>query len=322
MLDENKIIEEMIPNIASKYGRTIGEADLSYLADDLNQDLKLFYLRQKQAGKFRGRGIGYIRKSLDNYAIDKIRASKKRFKDLHGEADIEIKLVSDDNVEIDDLSYQKDLEDVKTEYSLFPTADVPFTDWRKQLVRVILPPSMGRGNFVYEEDKYRPTFPSDYKREILVSDLFQEKPFIQEQLKRLEKSGALKPLVVKTLFTSYLKRIAREANGWKKVDWFSYEGAATRFCETWKYSNWQKLKDYAAEFRKETGIQAEYFYHNQLIESIRKITQAGKKATLTRICESLGLKQNHVKVCYYLEYLVNAQKVRRKTDKIREFYTI
>ena len=312
----------MIPNIASKYGRTIGEADLSYLGDDLDQDLKLFYLDQKKAGKFKGKGAGYIWKSLDNHAKDRIRASKKRFRYLHSEASVEEKLVSEDNVELDDLSYQKDLEDAETEYSLFPTEDVPFTDWRKQLVRVILPPSMGGGNFVYVQDKYRPTFPSDYKQQILVSDLFQKKPFIQVQLKRLEKSGALKPLIVKALFTSYLKRIAREANGWKMRDSFSYEGAAAHFCETWRYRNWQKLMDYAGEYRRKTGIQAEYFYHNQIVETIRKIIQSGRKATLTRICEGLGLKQNHVKLCYYLEYLVNAQSIRRHTDEIREFYTV
>ena len=80
--------------------------------------------------------------------------------------------------------------------------------------------------------------------------------------------------------------------------------------------------DYANQFRNETGIQAEYFYMDELIHAIEEITDIGTKATLTAICEHLGLKQNHPKLCYYLEYLVCAQKVKHNSDAYIEFYTL
>lgn len=312
LINQDEILLTIIPNIAWKFKSIFTLEDI----EDMITELQLFFLEQIENRKFNGKGKGYIIKAIENKSRDSFRKFKKNqvFNEI---SDGKAVFISDETDLLGTIVNQDLEEQAEKEINLFPDWKL-FSEWRKQTVKQIVPTADGLKYFTYVKDKYKPVFPDDYKDKILLSDRFKTDSFQKKITEVWEKIGALRPFSVKHLFKDYLRKFAKECNGWDKVDFFTYMGAKERFCKNWKYNGWNHLGIYISEFRKETGIKAEYFYIEEIKRSINEVLNVKKEATLTEICSNLKLKHNHAKVCFYLEYLVNAQEVRyRYSEKVK-----
>lgn len=131
-----------------------------------------------------------------------------------------------------------------------------------------------------------------------------------------EESGICRSLNVNKLFWKYLEGVSgQDHNDWDRVNFFTYHGSKVSFCKTYKYNGWATLNNYSSMFRKETNIQAEYFYINEIINAVKSLYLKEIKGTIYNICKELGVKPNQGKALFYLGTQVIAQKIKTKYDE-------
>jgi len=343
---DNIIINEIIPKILSGQNDDI---------DEIRQHLVHDYFEKKRSGKWDGKGIGYIKRSLNHKLMDYYRSifndssyfndeqsqllSSERINDQTILLDNSLQV---DNNELNSLISSELLEQQQSEINLFlPNKQVPFSKKRKQDHFQLISSKDGlRVLHISSRDKIKPYVLQSYNNKIYINGISPDNPIAKryfiEQLKRLNQKGIINTTKkqekyladVKKLFFDYLNRFSRYSHtDWNKRIQFTYKDSILNFCKMNKYSGWETLNRYIKEYRNETGIQAEYYFHNQIkmainainekaVESFKKYGEVvtNEYCTQTNICKYLGLKQNHGRVLYYLEYLYLAQQIKYDED--------
>jgi len=350
---DNIIFNEILPKILT--GKIPGNDNIdprnNY--DELYQYLALDYLEKKVNGKWENKGIGYIKNALNNklndYYDKNIFIDPKYYDNDHSQLlagevleDDKKQFVKEPNMTTSDSSIfnsstKAELsEQEKIEINLFlPNAQVPFSKKRKQDHFELIPTKEGIRYLHTIEDKIKPYIPNSYKNKIYISGTIPDNPIAKnifnKHLTRLDQKGIIKfkkkqekyLANVKKLYFDFLDRFSKYSHtDWNRRFQFTYKDNMTQFCKMYKYNGWNTLNRYSKEYRKETGIQAEYYFYNQIKIVINKINEKAKKSfykygdltideycTQTNICNYLGLKQNHPRVMLFLEDLVYAQQI-------------
>jgi len=324
---------------------------------EMFQVLSISYLIKLKDGKFKGKDYGYIKNSLRNVrreyfrnrfftqdifermfkvkiingigqeeeeekiALDDYKSAAlygpKFFSDNYsensdGNSDFigksDIRLASHYDFLQEAERDQKEKTELN-EWNLFPTTEmVSINDRRKEVHYRVNPTERGFNyHFIGIKDKIIPDFPPDYQNKIFING---------------------KKVNVKKLFRTYLERLYPHiVSSWDNYVGLSYESIKLNFCNQYKYNGWKNLNVYVFDFIKETGIEGEYYFFNQIKWTINKINSIAEElwgkygslkpreyCTQSNICKAIGLPQNHPKVCRYLENLVYRREILYNED--------
>ena len=192
------------------------------------------------------------------------------------------------------------------------------------------------------DTKLTAALPRDYSDEIWLSEILkpkgERKPgenaahdcmmIMIKSIKVHENIGSLKPLAVKTLLYHHFDILSKQSPiDWDRSIGFTFGGALSSFCKSYRYYPFDRRKPhklkkeiqgYIQQYREERDVHGEFF----LSDEIKRVIHESENGTLTysAICQCLGLKKNHLKVGYYLHYLVAARSVVvRKADRYTYF---